>query len=538
MKTLIIGGGAAGASCAARLRRNDEKAEITVLEQSDEISIANCGLPYYIGNVINSEETMHVSDVNKFRNWFNINVLLNTKAVSIDRNNRTVKTADNQEFSYDRLVIATGATPFVPPFEGLNKDKTFTLRTLSDANSIKNYIKEHEVSKAVVVGAGFIGVEMAENLCELGIRTTIVELSSHIMPNVDIEVATVAQNKLKEKGIEIILNDGVKAFSDDKVILTSGNTVDFDIVIMSIGVMPQIELAKEAGLEVSRGIVVDSTLKTSDEYIYAAGDNVEITDFTTGSKALIPLAGPANRQGRIIADNICGKTETYKNTQGSSVVKIFELTLAAVGANEDRLKKLNIPYLKTFIYSNSHAGYYPGAKQILYKMLFTKEGRILGLQAIGEEGVEKRVDVVATVMRLNGSVHDLLDAELCYAPPFNSAKDAVNILGMNALNIIEGKVRMAFPEDLKDSYLIDVRPKAVFMNETIDGAVNIPITDIRNRLDEIPRDRKVVMFCNTGYTSYVASRIVNQNGFENVYSFGGGIVFFKSQQNFLNSNNS
>lgn len=528
MKTLIIGGGAAGASCAARLRRNDEKAEITVLEQSNEISIANCGLPYYIGNIINSEETMHVSDVNKFKNWFNINVQLNTKAIDIDRENRIVKTSDNQEFSYDSLVIATGASPFVPAFEGMNRDKTFTLRTLSDANRIKEYIKDNKVTRAVVIGAGFIGVEMAENLSELGLSTTIVELSDHIMPNVDIEVATLAQHKLKEKGIEIILNDGVKAFSDDKVILDSGVQVPFDIVIMSIGVRPQIELAQKAGLEVSRGIIVDSTLRTSDKNIYAAGDNVEITDFATGTKALIPLAGPANRQGRIIADNICGKNENYKNTQGSSVVKIFNLTLAAVGATEARLKKLNIPYLKTFIYANSHAGYYPGATQILYKMLFTKEGRILGLQAIGEEGVEKRVDVVATIMRLNGTVHDLLDSELCYAPPFNSAKDAINILGMNALNIIEGKVKMAFPEDLEDSYLIDVRPKAVFMNETIDGAVNIPITEIRNRLDEIPRDRKVVMFCNTGYTSYVASRIVNQNGFDNVYSFGGGIVFFKA----------
>ena len=362
---------------------------------------------------------MHVSDVNKFKNWFNINVLLNTKAIDIDRENRIVKTSDNQEFSYDSLVIATGASPFVPAFEGMNRDKTFTLRTLSDANRIKEYIKDHKVTRAVVIGAGFIGVEMAENLSELGLSTTIVELSDHIMPNVDIEVATVAQHKLKEKGIEIILNDGVKAFSDDKVILDSGVQVPFDIVIMSIGVRPQIELAQKAGLEVSRGIIVDSTLRTSDKNIYAAGDNVEITDFATGTKALIPLAGPANRQGRIIADNICGKKETYKNTQGSSVVKIFNLTLAAVGATEARLKKLNIPYLKTFIYANSHAGYYPGATQILYKMLFTKEGRILGLQAIGEEGVEKRVDVVATVMRLNGTVHDLLDSELCYAPPFN-----------------------------------------------------------------------------------------------------------------------
>ncbi len=529
MKTVIIGGGAAGASCAARLRRNDESAEIIILEQSNEISIANCGLPYYIGNVIDSEAPIHVSDASKFKTWFNIDVQMNSKVDSIDRKNKTVTTSDNRIFEYDNLVIATGAEPFVPKFDGIETNKIFTLRSLADANKIKEHIKNTSARKATVIGAGFIGVEMAENLNHLGIDTTIVELSSHIMANVDNEVATVAQNKLKEHGIKIILNNGVKAFEKNRVILNSGEVLDTDVIILSIGVKPQIDLAKNAGLDTGRGIIVDNNLKTSDKNIYAAGDNAEIYDFVTNTRALIPLAGPANRQGRIIADNICGKNEIYKNTQGSSVVKIFDLTLAAVGASEERLVKQNIPFLKTTIISNSHAGYYPGAKEILYKMLFNSEGKILGLQAIGSENVEKRVDVVATVMRMNGTVQDLVDAELCYAPPFNSAKDAVNILGMNATNILSGKVKMASYEDLKDGYLIDVRPEMAFKAQTIDGAVNIPVTQLRERLNEIPRDKKVVLFCNTGYTSYVASRIVNQNGFENVYSFGGGIEFFKSQ---------
>lgn len=378
-----------------------------------------------------------------------------------------------------------------------------------------------------MVGAGFIGLEVAENLSNLKVDITIVELSSHILPNIDYEVARVAQNKLRENGINLILNDGVKEFVQGKVVLSSGNTLDFDAVILSIGVRPQTELAKNAGLKVERGIVVNEKLQTSNPDIYAAGDSIEIVDFATKTNALIPLAGPANRQGRIIANNLTGIDSSYKDTQGSSVVKIFNLTVASVGTTETRLQALKIPYLKTIIVGKSHAGFFPNAKEIVFKLLFTKEGKILGLQAVGEEGVEKRVDVVATIMRLNGTVQDLLDAELCYAPPFNSAKDPVNILGMNALNILTNQVNMAFLEDLNDgSLLIDVRGAPMFKQKTIEGAINIPIVELRSRLNEIPKDKKVVLFCNTGYTSYCASRILKQNGFENVYSFGGGMRFY------------
>ncbi len=526
MKTVIIGGGAAGASCAARLRRNDEKAQIQILEESNEISIANCGLPYYIGNVIDNEEAIHVSSVDKFKSWFNIDVKLNTKVNSINKEENFVTTENNDVFYYDNLVIATGAKPFVPEFKGLDEGKAFTLRTLYDANKIKTYIEKNKASKALVIGAGFIGIEIAENLCSQGIDTSIVELSDHILSTVDYEVAKVAQNKLKEQGIKVFLNDGVKEFNNNEAILNSGLLIPFDIVIISIGVKPQVQLAIDSNLNVNKGIVVDDNLRTSCKNIYAAGDNIEINDFITKSKSLIPLAGPANRQGRIIADNICGLEEKYKDTQGSSVLKIFDLTLAAVGASEKRLKLTNTPYLKTFIYAKDHASYYPNSKNVLFKLLFNEKGAILGAQAIGTDGVDKRIDVIATIMRLNGSVQNLIDAELCYAPPFNSAKDPVNLLGMNASNILNRKLKPAFIEDLKDGFLIDVRPEVLFKISSIKDAINIPITSIRNRLEEIPHNKKVILFCNTGYTSYIASRILIQYGFDNVYSFCGGMEFY------------
>ncbi|MBO5566021.1 MAG: FAD-dependent oxidoreductase [Succinivibrio sp.] len=526
MKVIVIGGGAAGASCAARIRRNDEQAEVEIFEKTDEISIANCGLPYYIGQVITSEDDMHVSSVDMFENLFNIKVRLNTQVTEIKTAEHSVVTADGTTHSYDRLVITTGAQPFVPDLKGMEKDRTFTLRNLADANRIKEYIKNNGVKRAVVVGGGFIGVEMAENLAELNIDTTIVELAPHIMANVDEDIAKVAQNRLKKQGIKLVLSDGVKEFDSGKLILNSGSTLEYDLVVLSIGVRPQIEIAKAAGLATGRGIIVNENMQTSDKDIFAAGDNVEVTDFSTGAKVLIPLAGPANRQGRIIADVITGKNSVYGATQGSSVVKIADLTLASVGSSEEKLKKLGKDYLKTVIFGRSHASYYPASKDILYKLLFSKNGEILGAQAIGEEGVEKRIDVIATVMRLKGTVQDLLDAELCYAPPFNSAKDAVNVLGMNAVNILDGRVKMAFLEDLKDSFLIDVRPPMMFSSGTIEGAINIPAAKLRESLDRIPHDKKVVLFCKTGYTSYVAARILMQNGFDNVYSFGGGIMYY------------
>lgn len=527
MKVIIIGGGAAGASCAARLRRLDESAQILILEKTNEISIANCGLPYYVSGVISDRDNILVSNPEKFKTWFNIDVRLNSEVVKIDRKNKAVQLNNGEFLSYDKLVLAQGASPIIPQFEGMENSKVFGVRTLHDADNIKAYIKNNNSQKAVVVGGGFIGIEMAENLCEMGIKTTLVELGDQILAPVDKEVALFAQNAMMEKGVELILSDGVSRFAKDKIILNSGKEIEFDIVIMAIGVKPEITLAQDAGLEVGRGIIVNDFMQTLDDDIYAAGDSVEVKDFVTDTNTLIPLAGPANRQGRIIADNICNITSSYKKSQGTSVIKIFDLTVASVGNNEKQLKQKNIQYWKTYTFGRSHAGYYPYASLVLFKLLFNNEGKILGAQAVGEDGVEKRIDVISSIMRMNGSVQDMLDSELSYAPPYSSAKDPVNILGMNADNILRGFIKPAYFENLEDAYLVDVRPKISFELNTIPGAVNIPISEIRQRVDEIPTDKKVVLFCNTGYTSYCASRILFQKGFNNVYSFMGGLEFYK-----------
>ncbi len=528
MRIVIVGGGAAGASCAARLRRLNEDAEIIIVEKTNEVSIANCGLPYYVSGVINEREKILVSSPQKFKSWFNIDVLLNTEVLGINRDNHSVSLNSGEELHYDKLVLAQGASPIVPSFEGMNKDKTFIVRNLDDADKIKNYIQQNKSNKAVVVGGGFIGIEMAENLVEMGLNVTLIELGNQILAPVDEEIAAVAQNEMRDNGVNLVLSDGVKSFNGDKIILNSGNEVDFDFVVMAIGVKPETALAKTCGLDVNRGIIVNEYMQTSDADIYAAGDSVEVKDFVTGENTLIPLAGPANRQGRIIADNIMAIKSTYKNSQGTSVLKVFGLTVASVGNNEKQLKRKEIPYLKTFVYGGSHAGYYPDSTQNLYKLLFNSDGKILGAQAVGQDGIEKRIDVISSVMRNNGTVQELLDSELCYAPPFNSAKDGgVNVLGMNADNILKGFVKPAYFEDLEGSYLIDVRANIAYKTKTIYGAVNIPIDEIRARINEIPTDKKVVLFCNTGYTSYNASRILCQKGFNNVYSLMGGITFYK-----------
>ncbi|MBQ7287954.1 MAG: FAD-dependent oxidoreductase [Candidatus Gastranaerophilales bacterium] len=527
MRVVIIGGGAAGASCATRLRRLNEEVEIIILERTNEVSIANCGLPYYISDVIPNRDSILVSTPQKFKSWFNIDVYLNTEVIEINKKEKFVLTNSNEKLSYDYLVLANGASPIIPDFEGLNKDKTFVIRTLSDADKIKGYIKNNSIKKVAVVGGGFIGIEIVENLIELELDTTLIELSNQILAPVDFEIAKIAQDEMTKKGVNLILADGVQKFSENQIILNSNKVIDYDLCILALGVKPEVDLALKAGLETNRGIIVDEYLKTSDEFIYAAGDNIEAKDFVSGQNTLLPLAGPANRQGRIVADNICGFNSTYKNTQGTSVVKIFDLTVASSGNNEKQLKQKKIPYWKTYVYSRSHAGYYPNSDMILYKLLFSNNGKILGIQGIGESGVEKRVDVIATIMRNNGTVQDMIDAELCYAPPYSSAKDPVNILGMSADNILKGLVKPAYFEDLKDAVIIDVRPNMIYKMGTIDGAINIPIAEIRKRLNEIPKDKKVILSCNTGYTSYCAARILAQKGFNNVYSFMGGYELYK-----------
>ena len=530
MRVVIIGGGACGASCATRLRRLDENCEITILERTNEVSIANCGLPYYCSDVIKDREKILVSNPEKFRNMFKIEVKLNTEVTEINRNEKFVLTQNNEKFYYDKLVLAQGANPIKPNIEGINNRNILTLRTLSDADNIKKYISENNVKKAIVVGGGFIGVEMAENLAFLGIETKLVELSDQILTPVDYEIACFAQNEMRANGIELILADGVKSFSENEIELNSGKRIPFDIVILSIGVTPETTLAKNAGLEVNRGIKVNEYMQTSDDEIFAGGDSVEIKSFINDDDIIIPLAGPANRQGRIIADNICGIKSTYKKSQGTSVLKVFDYTVACSGYNEKLLKRIQIPYWKILTFGNSHAGYYPNSTSTLYKLLFNNDGKILGVQAVGQDGVEKRIDVVASIMRNNGSIQELLDSELCYAPPYSSAKDPVNILGMCADNVLKGLVKPAYYEDIKNSYIIDVRIPDSYKTKTIEGAVNIPLASLRNRIEEVPKDKKVILVCDSGYTSYLASRILIQNGFNNVYSLMAGMKLYKEIQ--------
>lgn len=530
MKILVIGGGATGASAAARLRRLDDNAEILILEKTKEISIANCGLPYYCSGEIDSEDKMHVSSVQKFKNLLNVDIRMDAEVTEINRKDKTVTVNNKDILSYDKLVLAAGAKPFIPDIEGINSPKIHTIRMLADANRLKHQVKNENVKNAVVIGGGFIGLEMAENFAKMNINTTVVEMADHILPPVDKEIAAFAQNELRKHGVNIILSDALKAVGKDEIVLASGRKIPFDTAVLAIGVRPETELAKKCGLEIGKtgGIKVNEYMQTSDPDIFAGGDSVEVEDFVTGQNCLIPLAGPANRQGRIIADNIAGLKSSYKKTIGSAVVKIFDLTIANAGNSEETLIKRNIPYLKTFTYGFSHASYYPNATRTLYKLLFNQNGDILGIQAAGFEGVEKRVDVVATAMRNNNKVSNLIDLELCYAPPYSSAKDPVNILGMHADNILKGFVKPAFYEDIKDSLLIDVRSEAEFKNETIEGALHIFTPELRTRYKELPTDKKIVLFCNTGFQSYVASRILIQKGFSNVYSLTGGIELYKS----------
>lgn len=530
MKVIIIGGGACGASCATRLRRLDENCEITILERTNEVSIANCGLPYYCSDVISDRDKILVSNPERFKNMFNINVQLNCEVVEINRNEKYVLTQNNEKFYYDKLVLAQGANPIRPNLEGIDNKNIFTVRTLADADKIKDYVAKNDIKNAVVVGGGFIGVEMAENLAHLGIDTKLVELADQILAPVDYEVACFAQNEMRANGVELILSDGVKSFSENEIELTSGRKISSDIVILSIGVKPETTLAQKAGLEVNRGIKVNDCMQTSDSDIFVGGDSVEVKSFVSGEDVLIPLAGPANRQGRIIADNIFGINSVYKKSQGTSVLKVFDYTVAAVGYNEKLLKREGIPYWKILTFGNSHAGYYPDATSTFYKLLFNNEGKILGAQAVGQEGVEKRIDVISSVMRNGGNIQDLLDSELCYAPPYSSAKDPVNILGMCADNVLRGFVKPAYYEDIEGSFVVDVRIPASYNTKTIDGAVNIPLASLRERAGEIPTDKKVILVCDSGYTSYLASRILIQKGFNNVYSLMAGMKLYKEIQ--------
>ena len=546
-KVLIVGGVAGGASAAARLRRNDENAEIIMFERGEYISFANCGLPYYIGNVIEERDALLVETPEEMNKRFKIDVRVNNEVLSIDRDNKEVqvknlKTGEEYSESYDKLILSPGSSPLKPPIPGIDASNIFTIWNIPDTDAIKNYVDTKEIKKAAVVGGGFIGLEMAENLHELGYEVSIVELADQVMAPIDYEMAQILHKNIATNGVDLRLNDGVKEFNYKEgvteITLNSGNKIDADIVILSIGVRPNSELAKDSGLKINDrgGIIVNSTLKTSDEDIYAVGDVIEVEDFVNGGKTMVPLAGPANKQGRIAANNIAGINDVYKGTQGTSVAKVFDFTVSSTGANEKTLKRLGKKYgedyLVAYAHNNNHAGYYPGSSKINMKIIFEKEGgKILGVQAVGMDGVEKRVDVIATAMRYDGTVYDLADLELAYAPPYGSAKDPVNMLGFLGENILEGKmdvIQWFELDDLNsDEYtIVDVREAEERDLGYVPNSINISVDDLRDNLDKLDKNKTIVLYCATGIRAYVATRILLQNGFDKVKNLSGGFTTY------------
>jgi NADPH-dependent 2,4-dienoyl-CoA reductase/sulfur reductase-like enzyme/rhodanese-related sulfurtransferase len=552
-RILIVGGVAGGASCAARARRLSESAEIIMFDRGEYVSFANCGLPYFVGNVIKEEQNLIIATPELFRDRFKIEVRLQSEVVAVDRKNsrirvKNLRTGEMYHEKYDALVLAPGASPIKPTMPGIDLPGIFSLRTIPDSRQIKAWINGRNAKNAVVVGGGYIGMEMTENLVNLGLAVTIVEMQPHVMPLLDPEMVSLIHAELVKHGVRLRLTETVAGFEkngDDtiSVRLKSGTVEKADLVILSIGVRPEIKLAEDAGLEIGqrRGIRVDKHMRTSDEKIWAVGDAVEVKDVVTGQWGVIPLAGPANRQGRIAADTIMGRDTEFRGVQGTSVVGILGLVVAFTGASEKTLRNMGIwdqshPFEKVYLHPGHHVGYYPGASPISLKLIFSrKDGRVVGAQAIGKEGVEKRIDVISMAIQKNATVFDLEEAELCYAPQFGSAKDPVNIAGMIAANILRGDVHIAHWDALGDAleknrtFVLDVRNPSEYRLDHIEGAVNIPLNELRDRMGEVPHDRQVWAYCAAGQRSYYAARALSQYGYD-IKNLSGGFITFALKQ--------
>ncbi len=542
-KVLIIGGVAGGASTAARLRRLDENAEIIMFEKGPYISFANCGLPYHIGGTIKEREALLLQSPEAMNERFNIDVRVYNEVKKIDRENKTVHIFDHKNSkdyteSYDTLVLSPGSTPLCPPISGIEAKNIFTLWNVPDTDKIIAYINENNVKNAVVVGGGFIGIEMAENLHDRGIKVSLVEMSNQVMQPIDFEMAQIVHSHLDSQGVDLYLKNGVKSFSYNEksnqttVSLQDGCQIDTDLVILSIGIRANSSLAKEAGLELNErgGIIVDEHLKTSDPNIYALGDAIEVIHYITKEKTMIPLAGPANKQGRICANNIAGRDSIYEGSQGTSVAKIFDLTVSATGLNEKNLKQMGkvygSDYLVSIINPKSHAGYYPEAYPMHLKLIFDMKGKVLGAQNVGIEGVEKRIDVIATAMRFGATIYDLQRLELSYAPPYSSAKDPVNMVGFAAENILNGDQESALCKDFehvneKTTILLDVRNDEEVALGKIGNATHIPVNELRNNLDKLDKSKEIIVYCAVGVRGYIATRILKQHGFKAKNMVGG-----------------
>ncbi len=544
-KVIIVGGVAGGASTAARLRRLMEDVEIIVLEKGKYVSFANCGLPYYIGHIIKDKSQLELMTPEEFWDRFRIDIKVNHEAISINKKKKTitVKNLENDkafELDYDYLVLSPGATPIVPPFEGIGDVPVFTLRTIPDSVKIKQFFENNNVKHATIIGGGFIGLEMAENLKHRGAKVKIVEMLDQVMAPIDKEIAQFVHQELLLNGVCLQLEDPVDSFKCDSdncfyVIPKSGKNIKTDMIILAIGVKPESKLAKEADLKIGpRGhIIVDEQMKTSDPSIFAVGDAVQVKNFITQEPTGIPLAGPANKQGRIVADVIAGRDTKYQGILGASVVKVFDLTVSTVGLTEKQLKKTDIKYEKIYIHPNNHAGYYPGAVPITLKLIFeVPSGKILGVQAAGGPGTEKRIDVIATVIKFKGTVFDLEELELTYAPPFGSAKDPVNMAGFVAANVIKGDMPIWHWHEIEkiknnNSFILDVRTPEEYQIGTIEGAVNISDLELRSRLDEVPKDKNIYILCEVGFRGYLSTRLLIQKGY-NVKNLSGGYKLFKT----------
>ena len=556
MKVIIVGGVAGGASCAARLRRLDEKAEIVMVERGPFVSYANCGLPYHVGGVIDKESSLIVASEQFFRKAFAIDARTNCEAIAISPKKKTVDlrnvaTGEVTTESYDKLVLSPGGSSVHPPLPGIDLPGIFHVRTVPDVKKIREWLEKgttflagmynysgiqmlKPTRRAVVVGGGFIGLEMAENLVHLGFDVTLIQKLPQLLGPIDPEIARLVEGHVRRNGVKLALNDGVTGFTQLEggalnVQTISGKTYPADVVILAIGVRPDTKLAKTAGLEIGErgGIRVDEHMRTSDPDIFAVGDAIEVKDFVTGHWSLIALAGPANRQGRIAADVIAGRNSRYRGTQGTSIIGLFGGAVAWTGASEKLLKKLgDKDYEKLYLFPNSHAGYYPGAKMLGLKVLFRKsDGRLLGAQALGEDGpaVDKRISALALAIQMKASVYDLEEAELCYAPQFGSAKDPVNFAGMVAADVLHGDMPLSHWDSLDGAFLLDVRESVELAVESVPGAVNIPMGQLRSRLSELPRDREIHVICRSAQRAYYATRVLLQNGFK-AKNISGGML--------------
>jgi NADPH-dependent 2,4-dienoyl-CoA reductase/sulfur reductase-like enzyme/rhodanese-related sulfurtransferase len=554
MKVIIVGGVAGGASCAARLRRLDENAEIVMVERGPYVSYANCGLPYHVGGVIPEESELLVATADMFKALFKVDARVNCEAIAIDPKSKTVdlkehETGEVTTESYDKLVLSPGAPSIRPPLTGIDLPGIFAVRTVPDAREIRQWLDKgtpflagmshysgiqavRPKTRAVVVGGGFIGLEMAENLIHRGFEVTLVEMGDQVLGPLDQEMARMVEGYLEQHGVNVVLNDGAEAFEQTpdgalEVHTQSGAKYPADIVVLGIGVRPDTELAKQAGLEIGErgGIRTDEQMRTSEPDIFAAGDAVEVRDFVTGEWSLVALAGPANRQGRIIADVIAGRDSKFRGTQGTAIIGLFEGTAAWTGVGEKTLKRLgDEDYEKIYLFPNSHAGYYPGAKPIAMKVLFRKsDGRLLGAQALGEDGVDKRISALAGLLQMGATVYDLEESELCYAPQFGSAKDPVNFAGMIAANVLNGDMPISHWEDTGEGVILDVRELFELVVENVEGAVNIPLGELRGRLDELPRDQAIHVICRSAQRAYYATRLLLQHGFD-ARNVSGGML--------------